>query len=68
MKAILVFRLPEERTEHDAAVLGRDALMALWQIDERCRGLLKHDYMANEDVRQFAEEIRDMIDAKFLES
>lgn len=63
-----MFRLPQDQAEHDAAMLGRDALGTLHEIDMKCRDLLKHDYMASEEVREFAQEVRDMIDGRMLEA
>ncbi|NBT36196.1 MAG: hypothetical protein EBT03_11810 [Betaproteobacteria bacterium] len=33
---------PDDAREHRYALAGRDALIALEQIDEHCRGRLKH--------------------------
>lgn len=67
MKATLSFTLPDEQGEYDAARLGRAALSALWEIDQRCRALLKHGDPTDEE-RRLAEEIRGMIDAELLEA
>ena len=67
MIATLRFRLPDEQGEYDAARLGRQALMTLWDINERCRGLLKHGDPSEETAR-LAEEIRGMIDGELLEA
>jgi hypothetical protein len=67
MKATLTFRLPDEQGEFDAARLGSKALMTLWDINERCRGLLKHGSPTDETAR-LAEEIRAMIDGELLET
>ena len=67
MKAILKFSLPDEQAEFDAARLGRQALVCLWEIDQRCRSLLKHGDPTPEE-RRLAEEIRGMIDAELLEA
>jgi hypothetical protein len=42
--AILKFDLsePDDERAHRYALAGRDALIALEQIDEHCRGRLKH--------------------------
>jgi hypothetical protein len=42
--AILKFNLsdPDDERAHRYALAGRDALIALEQIDEHCRGRLKH--------------------------
>lgn len=59
-RAILVYRLPEEAAEHRAALQGEEAKRILWEIDQRCRGLLKHGEPSDETAR-LAEEIRHMI-------
>ncbi len=64
--ATLRFRLPDEQGDFDAARLGRQALVTLWEIDERCRSLLKHGDPSDETAR-LAEEIRGMIDGEMLE-
>jgi hypothetical protein len=66
MKAILQFDLPEDQGDFDAARLGRDALAALWEIDQHCRALLKHG-SPSEETRALAEAIRGMIDGELLE-
>jgi len=42
--AVLKFDLsdPDDAREHRYALAGRDALLALEEIDEHCRGRLKH--------------------------
>jgi hypothetical protein len=60
------FSLPDEQGEYDAARLGRQALACLWEIDQRCRSLLKHGDPTDAEER-LAEEIRGMIDAELLE-
>jgi hypothetical protein len=67
MKATLQFNLPEEQGDFDAARLGSKALLALWEIDQRCRGLLKHGDPTEQEAR-LAEEIRSMIDAELLDA
>jgi hypothetical protein len=66
MRATFSFTLPDEQGEYDAARLGRQALLTLWEIDQRCRSLLKHGDPTPEAAR-LAEEIRGMIDAELLE-
>jgi hypothetical protein len=61
------FNLPDEQSEFDAARLGSKALIALWEIDQRCRGLLKHGEPTPEQVT-LAEEIRAMIDPELLDA
>jgi hypothetical protein len=65
--ATLRFNLPDEQGEYDAARLGSQALATLWEIDQRCRSLLKHGEPSDE-TRRLAEEIRGMIDAELLEA
>ena len=60
MKATLQFDLPDDQGDFDAAIHGREALSVLWEIDQRCRGLLKHGEPTEAEVK-LAEEIRDMI-------
>jgi len=61
------FDLPEEQGDFDAARLGRSALTALWEIDQRCRGLLKHGEPTPEQA-DLAREIREMIPPELLEA
>ena len=67
MKATLEFDLPDEQGEFDAARLGSKALATLWEIDQRCRSLLKHGSPTDEEAR-LAEEIRGMIPGEMLEA
>jgi hypothetical protein len=67
MKATLEFDLPDEQGEFDAARLGHKALTTLWEIDQRCRSLLKHGDPTPEAAR-LAEEIRGMIPGELLEA
>ena len=67
MKATLEFDLPDDQGEYDAARLGSKALLALWEIDQRCRSLLKHGEPTPEEAR-LAAEIRGMIDGELLEA
>jgi hypothetical protein len=60
MKATFTFQLPDEQGEYDAARLGRDALVALWEIDQHCRSVVKHGDPIDE-TRELAEAIRAMI-------
>ena len=67
MKATLSFTLPDDQGDYDAARLGRAALSALWEINERCRSLLKHGDPSDETAR-LAEEIRAMIPGELLDT
>ena len=58
--ATLRFTLPEEQGDFDAARLGRAMAATLWEIDQRCRSLVKHGEPTPEE-RRLAEEIRQLI-------
>ncbi|MFN6189744.1 MAG: hypothetical protein ACK48S_02315 [Planctomycetia bacterium] len=62
----LRYTLPEEQGEFDAAINGRKAFLALWEIDQRLRSLLKHGEPSSE-TGQLAEEIRQMIPPEMLD-
>ena len=64
--ATLRFTLPEESMDHKAALAGVDALIALEQIDNRLRGILKYSEPSKE-IGQLCEEVRGMIPAGLLE-
>ena len=66
MKATLTFTLPDDQGELDAALLGREALMALWEIENHCRAILKHGD-PREDMRELCETLRAMIPPTCLE-
>ena len=56
----ITYTLPDEQHEYDAARLGRAACGTLWDIDQRCRSLVKHGEPSEAEER-LAEEIREMI-------
>ena len=56
----VTYTLPDEQAEYDAARLGRAMAATLWEIDQRCRSLVKHGEPSSE-TGQLAEEIRQMI-------
>lgn len=64
--AILRFTLPEEEVEFRTATQGRAAKVALWDIDQKLRSLLKHGEPTDDEAR-LAEEIRGMIPSELLE-
>jgi hypothetical protein len=64
--ATFSFNLPDEQGDYDAARLGSQALLALWEIDQKCRSLMKHGDPTPE-TRKLAEEIRGMIPGEMLE-
>lgn len=59
-KATLSFNLPEERSEFTAAVEGQAARSLIWEIDQHCRGLIKHGDLP-EEIDRHLQEIRDLI-------
>lgn len=65
--ASLEFDLPEEEAEFRAATQGSRARGILWDIDQRCRSLIKYNDAASDDARRLAEEIRMMIPAELLD-
>lgn len=65
-KVTLTFDLPEDRSEMHAALFGQDALLALWDIDNKCRGLLKHGDLS-EDAAQVVEDIRQLVPTNLLD-
>jgi hypothetical protein len=66
MKATLAFDLPDDQGDFDAALLGREAISALWEIDQHCRAILKH-HDPSDEVRQLCETLREMIPQACLE-
>ena len=42
MKATLTFDLPDERSEHLAAVHGLDWALVVWTLDQELRARIKH--------------------------
>ena len=59
MKAILEFNLPEEEDEHLTAVKAGDWQMALWDVDQKLREIVKH---GDDDKRaDWAQELRDYL-------
>jgi hypothetical protein len=64
--ATLRYTLPDEQGEYDAARLGSEAMQTLWQIDQRCRELVKYGEPSDE-TRRLAEELRQMIPAELLD-
>jgi len=60
MHVILRYRLPDEQTELNAAMQGADAKATIWQVDQYCRGVLKHGEPSAE-TRRHLEEIRETL-------
>jgi hypothetical protein len=66
MKAILEFGLPDDEQEHRYALAGRDALIALEQIDEWARGKIKHAEIS-EESETLLRELRAMVPHELVE-
>jgi hypothetical protein len=66
MKAILEFALPDDEQEHRYALAGRDALIALKQIDEWARERIKHGEIS-EESDGLLRELRAMIPSELVE-
>jgi hypothetical protein len=68
MQAILRFDLgdPDDERLHRYALAGRDALIALEVIDNRCRSILKHGE-PSEETERVLEEIRSLIPHELVE-
>ena len=64
--ATLTFTLPDEQADFDAALAGRKALVALHEIDQRMRSLLKHGEPSMAEA-ELAKDVRAMIPADLLE-
>jgi hypothetical protein len=60
---ILRYRLPDEQVEFNAAMQGRDAKIVIWEVDQYCRGLLKHGTISDETAKHL-EHIREMLREK----
>jgi hypothetical protein len=67
MKAILEFNLPEERTEHLAAVHAVTLMAALDEADETLRGYLKHGAPTMDKALEAMQQVRGILcDARAL--
>lgn len=66
MKATLHYSLPDDQGEFDAALVGRDALTVLADIDQHLRSLLKHGTPTPE-AATLAETVREMIPGELLD-
>jgi hypothetical protein len=62
----LTFTLPEEQHECDETLRSGVAHAALWDIDQKCRGILKHA-SPDTNVAAILEEIRRMIPAECIQ-
>ena len=60
MHVIIRFRLPDEQPELNAAMQGRAAKIAIWNVDQYCRGIVKHGEPSDE-TRRHLDEIRDLL-------
>lgn len=60
-KATLSFVLPDEEGEFRDAHEGGAAKTLIWEIDQKCRSVVKYEFEPSEDRVKLAEEIREMI-------
>jgi hypothetical protein len=60
MRATLEFSLPDDEPEHRYALAGRDALIALEEIDNWARGKIKHGEIS-EESETLLRELRAMV-------
>ena len=54
------FSLPDEQVELNAAMQGRDAKSTIWEVDQYCRGIIKHGSQGDL-VAMHLETIRDIL-------
>lgn len=64
---ILSFRIPRERRELRAAILGAKALAALARIDEVCRQFVKHSAKPSRDAVDLAERVRMLVPVEAID-
>lgn len=57
---IIRYRLPDEQAQLNAAMQGQAAKSTIWDVDQYCRGVLKHGEPSDETARHL-ERIRDML-------
>ena len=60
MKVTIQFDGHEERGDILQAIHASDAFAALWDIDQRARGILKHGE-PSKDLAAFCEEVREVV-------
>lgn len=60
MKATLEFNLPKEQPEHLTAVMSGYLFSALWDIDNLCRSVIRHDTYKDKTPEDLAETIREV--------
>jgi hypothetical protein len=67
-RAVLMFRLPQESREHNCAVKGQDAVLALWDLDVELRNKAKHGDKDNElyaEIRQLLNDVMEKYGLNF---
>ena len=65
MKAKLIFNLPDEELEFNAAINGNVYRSVIWRIDQYLRSQLKHEEMTDEvsaKVLQIRDELHTIIE------
>jgi len=66
MKAKLVFELPDDRAAHERSVHGTDYVLALWDLDQWLRSMIRHGKIT-EEAADAMQECRDKM-YEFLEA
>jgi hypothetical protein len=61
MKAILEFNMPEEAVEFELAANGHKWSHAMWDLDQELRKIVKYSETHSQEVKEFAQYIRDML-------
>lgn len=61
MKTILEFNLPDEREEFELAINGYKWSRAMWNLDQELRSIIKYSEVHSEEVKEFAQYMRDML-------
>jgi len=67
MKATLIYNLPDEQFEFDAAVKGTKAQSILLEMDQEMRSIIKYQDGLLPEVYDMVERLRDLLRAKCLE-
>lgn len=61
------FNLPEEETELEHALHGADAIIVLYEIDQKLRNRLKHGVLT-EEAHTELQEMRDLLREKCFDN
>ena len=61
MRAILVFDLPDERSDFNLARDGANWRGVVWDIDQQLRSIIKHDDNVSAPAKTIYQKVRNMI-------